>query len=126
LSADQIVSLFTGRWSIEVTFQEVRAHLGFNTPRNWSKTSVLRTAPCLLGLFSVVSLIFADQARDRTIKPLCAPWYAKEELTFSDAISCVRRLCWSEVLKQSPKHAGMLKLSRRLRLTLLDQLSRAA
>jgi hypothetical protein len=126
LSADQIVSLFTGRWSIEVTFQEVRAHLGFNTPRNWSKTSVLRTAPCLLGLFSVVSLIFADQARDRTIKPLCAPWYAKEELTFSDAISCVRCLCWSEVLKQSPKHAGVLKVSRRLRLTLLDQLSRAA
>jgi hypothetical protein len=126
LSADQIVSLFTGRWSIEVTFQEAHAHLGFNTPRNWSKTSVLRTAPCLPGLFSVVSLIFADQARDRTIKPLCAPWYAKEELTFSDAISCVRRLCWSEVLKQSPKHAGVLKLSRRLRLTLLDQLSRAA
>jgi hypothetical protein len=126
LSAAQIVSLFTGRWSIEVTFQEVRTHLGFNTPRSWSKNSVLRTAPCLLGLFSVVSLIFAPQARGRTITPLCAPWYAKEELTFSDAMRCVRRLCWSEVLKQSPKHAGVLKLPRRLRLLLLDQLSRAA
>ena len=26
---EQIVSLYTGRWSIEVTFQEVRTHLGF-------------------------------------------------------------------------------------------------
>lgn len=125
-SPDQIVSLYTGRWSIEVTFQEVRAHLGFNTPRNWSKNSVLRTAPCLLGLFSVVSLIFANQARGRTIKPLGAPWYVKEQLTFSDAMSCVRRLCWSEVLKQSSTHAGVLKLPRRLRLLLLEQLSRAA
>jgi hypothetical protein len=46
----QIVGLYTGRWSIEVTFQEVRAHLGFTTPRNWSKKSVLRTPPCLCRL----------------------------------------------------------------------------
>jgi hypothetical protein len=123
---EQIVSLYTGRWSIEVTFQEVRAHLGFATPRNWSKNSVLRTAPCLLGLFSVVSLIVAPQARSKTIKPLGGPWYPKTELTFGDALATVRRMCWSEVLKQSPKHAGVIKLPRRLRLTLLDQLSRAA
>jgi hypothetical protein len=42
---DRIVSFFAGRWSIKVTFQEVCAHLGFTTPRNWSKPSVLRTAP---------------------------------------------------------------------------------
>lgn len=121
----QIVSLFTGRWSIEVTFQEVRAHLGFNTPRNWSKQSVLRTAPCLLGLFSVVSLIFTHHTRSHAVKPLLSPWYRKAELTFSDAIACVRRLCWSEVLRESPQHAGVIKLPRRLRSTLLDQLSRA-
>lgn len=126
LTGAQIVSLYTGRWSIEVTFQEVRAHLGFTTPRNWSAKSVLRTAPCLLGLFSVVSLIFARHARDKRIKPSCAPWYAKTEATFSDAIARVRRLCWAEVLKRSPKHAGVIKLPTRLRLTLLDQLSRAA
>lgn len=123
---EQIVGLFTGRWSVEVTFQEVRAHLGFATPRNGSKTSVLRTAPCLLGLFSVVSLIFAEQARRRTIKPLCSAWYDKTEVTFSDAMACVRRLCWSEVLKGSPKHRGVIKLPRRLRFTLLDHLSHAA
>ena len=126
LPPDQLVSLFTGRWSIEVTFQEVRRHLGFATPRNWSKPSVLRTAPCLLGLYSVVSLIFARLWRAARFSPQADPWYAKKELTFSDAIAAVRRLCRSEVFKRSPKHKGVLKLPRVLRLTLLDQLCRTA
>ena len=125
LTGAQIVSLYTGRWSIEVTFQEVRTHLGFATVRNWSRASVLRTAPCLLGLFGVVSLIFARHARDKRVKPLSMPWYVKREATFSDAIAAVRRLCWAEVLQRSPKHAGVIKLPPPLQLTLLDQLSRA-
>ena len=123
---DRIVSLYTGRWSIEVTFQEVRAHLGFATPRNWSMKSVLRTAPCLLGLFSVVSLIFNRHTRGRGVPPQASAWYAKAEPTFADAMACVRRLCWTEVFRQSPKHAGVTKLPRPLRIMLLDHLSRAA
>lgn len=126
LDAAEIVSLYTGRWNIEVTFEEVRAHLGFATPRNWSARSVLRTAPCLLGLFSLVSLIFARHTRDKGVKLPCSPWYAKTEAAFSDAISTVRRLCWAEVLKGSLEHGGVTKLPSRLRLTLLDHLSRAA
>jgi hypothetical protein len=126
LPPEQIVSLFTGRWSIEVTFQEVRTHLGFATPRNWSPKSVLRTAPCLLGLFSVVSLIFQRHMRGKGVRPLSFAWYDKSETTFSDAITCVRRLCWQEVLKQSPNHTGVLKLPSGLRIMLLDHLSRAA
>lgn len=122
----QIVSLYTGRWSIEVTFQEVRVHLGFATPRNWSRKSVLRTAPCLLGLFSVVSLIFHRHTRGQGMRPVSRPWYAKAEITFGDAMTCVRRLCWSEVFQQSPKHTGVTKLPGPLRIMLLDHLSRAA
>jgi len=126
LRPDQIVSLFTGRWSIEVTFQEVRLHLGFTTPRNWSKRSVLRTAPCLLGLFSLVSLIYGRHTRDRGVQPFSAVWYGKKETTFSDAITTVRRLCWETALNQSWKHTGVTKLATRLRRTLLDHLSHAA
>lgn len=123
LTPDRIVSLYTGRWSIEVTFQEVRAHLGFATPRNWSRASVLRTAPCLLGLFSLVSLIFARAAERKTPRIASAPWYHKAEATFSDALAAVRRLCWQEVLRRPGKHAGITKLPRRLKLMLLDHLS---
>ena len=123
---EQIVSLYTSRWSIEVTFQEVRTHLGFATPRNGSIKSVLRTAPCLLGLFSVVTLIFHRHSRGKATRPTSFAWYAKAETTFGDAITCVRRLCWAEVFQQSPKHAGVAKLPRPLRVMLLDHLSYAA
>jgi len=126
LTPDKIVSLYTGRWSIEVTFEEARAHLGLATLRNWSAKSVLRTVPCLLGLFSLVSLTFAKLVRERPFKPASGPWYAKKEASFSDAITRMRRLCWAEVLRQSPGHTGITKLPNRLRLTLLDHLSRAA
>ena len=109
-----------------MTFQEGRTHLGFATLRNWSIKSVLRTAPCLLGLFSVVSLIFHRQTHGHGVRPESFAWYAKAEPTFGDAMVCVRRLCWAEVFQQSPKHAGVAKLSRPLRTMLLDQLSRAA
>ena len=121
----QIVSWFTGRWSIEVTFQEVRQHLGFATPRNRTAKSVLRTAPCLLGLFSVVSLIFARQTEGKGTKPASTPWYRKAEVSFADALASVRRICWAEVLQQSPKHRGVTKLPGPLRRLLLDQLSAA-
>jgi hypothetical protein len=123
LTAKQIVGLFTGRWDIEVTFQESRSHLGLATPRNWSRASVLRTAPCLLGCFSLVALIFARLNSDRTPPVRAWPWHARQQVTFSDAIAAVRRVSWGEVLKQSPEHRAFSKLTPALRRLLLDRLS---
>ena len=58
--AAQIVEWFVLRWSVEVTFHEVRAHLGVGTQRQWSDLAMLRTTPALLALFSLVT-IFAQQ-----------------------------------------------------------------
>ena len=113
-------------WKIEVTFQEVKTHLGFTTLRNWSQKSVLRTAPCLLGLFSLVSLIFARQHQSKTAPPLCTGWYTKHEPSFSDAITFVRRLCWREVLLHPPFGEHLNKLPPPQQETLLEHLSRAA
>ena len=61
------------------------------------------------------------------MEPRSDAWYAKKEVTFSDAIAAVRRLCWTEVLKRSSKHGECDKTPERgLRLTLLEQLCRAA
>ena len=54
---EQIISWFVRRWQMEATFQEVRQRLGFETQRHWSKLAVRRTAPVLLGLFSMVILL---------------------------------------------------------------------
>jgi len=127
LAPTRIISWFTARWSIETTFQEVRAHLGFETPRQHVKTSVLRTAPCLLGLFSVICVIFARYAKRHRIKLRSTEWYAKAEPTFSDAIATVRRLFWQNtIFAQASHHKGFKKLPPKLRNLLLDYLSQAA
>jgi hypothetical protein len=60
-----VVSLYTARWPIETTFQEAREHLGLESLPQRSARSVLRTAACLLGLYTVVALPFADHVRRR-------------------------------------------------------------
>jgi len=58
LEADpkKIVCWFAMRWQLEVTFQEVRRHLGFETQRQWSELAIRRTTPALMGLFSLITL----------------------------------------------------------------------
>jgi DDE superfamily endonuclease len=130
MSATTIIGLYTARWSIEVTFQEVRQHLGFASPRNRRKESVLRMAPCLMGMYSVVSLLFHQRTCDKRrtdLKPRTYPWYAKSEITFSDAIAAVRRQFWAEtVFSEALPHGDLNKLPPKLRETLLDHLSLAA
>ncbi len=37
----KIISWFVMRWQLEVTLQEVRRHLGFETQRHWSDSATL-------------------------------------------------------------------------------------
>ncbi|MCG8362768.1 MAG: hypothetical protein MJA27_05470, partial [Pseudanabaenales cyanobacterium] len=57
VSADpiQILRWFRRRWQVEVTFEEVRTHLGVETQRQWSDKAILRTTPALFALFSIVT-----------------------------------------------------------------------
>ncbi|HEX5701009.1 MAG TPA: transposase [Rubrobacter sp.] len=52
LDADpkKILRWFVMRWQLEVTFQEMRRQLGFETQRQWSELAIRRTTPALLGL----------------------------------------------------------------------------
>ncbi|MCB9350953.1 MAG: hypothetical protein H6573_26125 [Lewinellaceae bacterium] len=48
LSAEEIVSFFVRRWQVEVTFAEVRRHLGVESQRQWSDLAIERSTPCLM------------------------------------------------------------------------------
>jgi DDE superfamily endonuclease len=93
---EQIVRWFVMRWQLEVTFQEVRRHLGFETQRQWSDLAIRRTTPALLGLFSLVTL-FAHQRMRRRARTLRrqAAWYRKAHPTFADALALVRKELWA-------------------------------
>jgi hypothetical protein len=60
---EQVVRWFVMRWQLEVTFQEMRRHLGFETQRQWSELAIRRTTPALLGMFSLVTLFAHGQMR---------------------------------------------------------------
>jgi len=90
----QILQWFLWRWQVEVTFQEVRNHLGVETQRQWSDLAIARTTPVLLGLFSIVTLLAHRLARNGQLPIRQAAWYTKTQATFSDAIAAVRQQLW--------------------------------
>ena len=95
---EQIISWFVRRWQMEPTFQEVRQRLGFETGRHWSEMAIQRTAPALLALFSVVTLV-AHQYISKNSGPHAARktvWYDKRHPTFSDALALVRKELWAQ------------------------------
>ena len=92
----QIIGWFVQRWSVEVTFREARDHLGLETQRQWSDRAIARTTPCLLALFSIVTLLVSRlPTRDRA-RVTTAAWYAKPRPTFVDALAAVRYALWRE------------------------------
>lgn len=90
----EILAWFVRRWQVEVTFEEVRAHLGVETQRQWSDLAIARTTPCLLGLFSIVALIAHELQKQGELGVRRAAWYPKPVPTFSDALAAVRREIW--------------------------------
>jgi len=125
MTPEQIVSAYTGRWSIEVTFQEMRAHLGLETTRGWSSKTVQRHAPSLFGLYSLVSLCYAGLSK-RKRGSIRVSWAGKKEMAFSDAISTVRRHLWQEWVFADTGHAAAFaKLPRSFQTLLLSALAPA-
>ena len=53
----QILTWFVRRWTVEVTFEEARAHLGMETQRQWNDRAIARSTPALLSLYSIVTLV---------------------------------------------------------------------
>jgi hypothetical protein len=90
----QILEWFVRRWQVEVTFQEVRTHLGVETQRQWSDKAIARTTPILMGLFSWVTLLAHQSLSNGTLPVRHAAWYSKATPTFSDAIAVVRSRFW--------------------------------
>jgi hypothetical protein len=126
LTAQQVIEMYTGRWSIETTFQELRAYLGLETTRGWKERTVLRAAPCLFGLYSVVALLYAALPAGAD-QPGAVTYRGKTEVTFSDAITAVRRQLWLEGVFESHGQTEVFqKLPRSFQVILLAALAPAA
>jgi hypothetical protein len=123
----QIITWFVARWPLEVTFHEVRAHLGVETQRQWSDLAILRTTPALLGLFSLVTLFAQARLDGQPLPVRQAAWYAKSAPTFSDTLAFVRQQLWPvTVFSTSPVSDDIVEIPRALFDRLTDTLAFAA
>ena len=112
-AAEQIVSDFMKRWSLEVTFEEGRAHLGIETQRQWSDLAIERSTPLLFGLYSLVTLFGRALHPDGRIPVAQAAWYRKQTATFRDVLALVRRHLWGQgTFPTSPTDPGVVLVPR--------------
>src|SRR5262249_25649833 len=112
-------------WNIETTFAEMRSCFGLETTRGWTERTVLRVAPCLFGLYTVVAAWYAQlPARRRAGSVVARP--GKQEVTFADALTAVRRWLWVDWVFAIPGHGqAFSKLSRPFQQVLLAGLTPA-
>jgi DDE superfamily endonuclease len=107
LNADplDILRWFVRRWATEVTFAEVRRHLGVESQRQWTDPAIARTTPVLLALFSLVALWANDLQRERRLLARAASWYPKTLPTCADALAAVRAELWRDQGFRRSSHA---------------------
>ena len=122
-----ILRWFVRRWSIEVTFAEVRRHLGVETQRQSSEPAIDRTTPVLLGLFSLITLWANNHYTTHASTVRIASWYRKSLPTFSDALATIRRQLWTRGNFQASRQGlDPTKISAATLNTLIDMACYAA
>ena len=111
----EIVQFFVQRWQLEVTFEEMRRHLGMETQRQWSALAIARTTPVLLALYSLITLLATRLVQHGALPIRQAAWYRKTLPTFSDALATVRRHWWRSIgLSTSSRKRDVVKVPRRV------------
>lgn len=92
--ARRILSCYARRWSIEVSFHDCKQLLGFEDPANRKEKAVRRTAPMAMVLYSLI-VVWFDREGHRHVEFPERPWYQrKEEPSFGDMLTTLRRLSW--------------------------------
>lgn len=126
LTPPQVIEAYAARWNIETTFAEMRSYLGLETTRGWCAQTVLRAEPCLFGLYSVVASLY-EQLPAEAQADGGVDWEGKVSVTFSDAITAVRRWLWTSwAFEKGCHNEPFTKLPEPLRRTLLYALAPAA
>jgi hypothetical protein len=122
----EVIATYVGRWNEETTFQELRSCLGLETTRGWKEPTVLRVAPCLFGLYTVVVALYSQLPRTAAGR-FAVVWTGKQDITFSDALRAVKRWLWRRWVFAMPAyHEVFEKLTRPSRNLLLHALTPAA
>lgn len=102
-TAEQVLTWYARRWSIEETFHDAKGHLGFEEPQGWTRKAVERTAPTAMLLYSLIVAWFAEDGH-RHYQPPWRPWYTtKCGVCFVDMLNTLR----AETIRQRISSLGL-------------------
>jgi hypothetical protein len=93
VSVDYLLKRYASRWSIEVTFFNLKQYLGFADSQAWSRKAVERTAPFVAYLYSIIVVwyITAVPGTKLDFFPV-RPWYPKKAVpSFPDMLGAAQR-----------------------------------
>lgn len=100
LQPREILSLFSLRWSIDVTHFDCKQYLGLEDAANRKEKAVQRTAPMAMFLYSLTIVWYATEGHQHFEIPN-RPWYWwKVEPSFADMLTALRRKSWEDQLSQ--------------------------
>jgi hypothetical protein len=118
-----IASRYAGRWSIEVTFRDVKQDLGGEDPQSWKGKGPERAATLSLWLHALVWCWYLDAHPAGATWPI-KPWYRRKATpSFLDALAALRRVLWSQrITSSSSRRQDDSKITE----ALLDTLAYAA
>jgi len=109
----QMLAWFVRRWTMAVTFEEARAHLGMETQRQWNDRAMARATPALLSLYAIITLTAPLLIEKGATCVRSTAWYRKTRPTFSDAMALVRRHLWNHLhFSMSQQETDMIKIPR--------------
>ena len=104
----QILSAYACRWAIECTFENCKQFLGLEDPANRLPKAVARTAPLALFIYTLV-VVWFHQTGHQLLRFPFRPWYTKkEEPSFADMLTTLRRVSYEEKSPQPlPKQSDL-------------------
>lgn len=115
ISIRELLEGYAGRWTIEVSFRNLKQLFGFADSSAHTKAAVQRTAPFVGLMYSLLIVWFFEHAHASTsAQPPVRPWYPhKKGISFADILRTAQRvLAPVEVLDLVKRHKD-LRESRR-------------
>jgi hypothetical protein len=96
MSAVEVVSIYAGRWGIEIAYRDVKQIVRGHQPQSWKDHGPERAAGLSFWLYSAVWVWYLDVCGKRP-RSAVTPWFTtKSTPSFADALAELRRTLWHE------------------------------
>jgi hypothetical protein len=98
-TAERVLSTYAYRWAVECTFEYCKQFLGLEDPANRLPQAVERTAPMAMFIYTIV-VVWSHRTGHEFVHLPFRPWYRhKEEASFADILTTLRRLSYEEKIE---------------------------